>query len=107
MEIMLNLYHSHSYNNLILDSEQKNMKTITPTQVAATDRKWFVVDAKGQTLGRLATIIAVKLSGKNRVDFANHMDNGDNVIVINAGQFVVTGNKMKDKLYHKHTGFLG
>jgi large subunit ribosomal protein L13 len=83
------------------------MKTITPTQVAATDRKWFVVDAKGQTLGRLATIIAVKLSGKNRVDFANHMDNGDNVIVINADQFVVTGNKMKDKLYHKHTGYLG
>jgi large subunit ribosomal protein L13 len=83
------------------------MKTITPKQVAATERKWFVVDAKGQNLGRLSTIIATTLSGKNRVDFATHMDNGDNVIVINADKFVVTGNKLKDKLYHRHTGYLG
>ena len=83
------------------------MKTITPKQVSATERKWFVVDAKGQTLGRLSTIIANKLSGKNRIDFAKHMDNGDNVIVINADKFEVTGNKMKDKLYHRHTGYLG
>lgn len=83
------------------------MKTITPTQVASTERKWYVVDAEGQTLGRLATIIATTLRGKNKIDFAPHMDNGDYVIVINADKFVVTGNKMKDKMYHRHTGYLG
>lgn len=83
------------------------MKTITPKQLTQTERKWYVVDAQGQTLGRLATIIATTLRGKNKVDFATHMDNGDNVIVINADKFAVTGNKMSDKLYHRHTGYLG
>lgn len=83
------------------------MKTITPKQLASTERKWFVVDAQGQTLGRLATTIATILRGKNKVDFAPHMDNGDYVIVINADKFKVTGNKMTDKLYHRHTGYLG
>jgi len=83
------------------------MKTITPIQVTSDQRKWFVVDAQGQTLGRLATTIATTLRGKNKVDFASHMDNGDYVIVINADKFAVTGNKMTDKLYHRHTGYLG
>jgi len=83
------------------------MKTLTPKQITSSDRKWFVVDAEGQTLGRLATIIATTLRGKNKVDFASHMDNGDYVIVINADKFKVTGNKMVDKLYHRHTGYLG
>lgn len=83
------------------------MKTFTPTQIASTQRKWFVVDAQGQTLGRLATTIATVLSGKNKVDFARHLDNGDYVIVVNADKFVVTGNKMISKLYHRHTGFMG
>ena len=83
------------------------MKTITPKQLTGADRKWYVIDAKGQTLGRLSTIIATTLRGKNKVDFASHMDNGDNVIVINADKFAVTGNKMTQKLYHRHTGYLG
>ncbi len=83
------------------------MKTITPKQTSATERKWYVVDAQGQTLGRIATTIAQILRGKNKVDFAPHMDNGDYVIVINADKFAVTGNKMTDKLYHRHTGYLG
>ncbi len=83
------------------------MKTYTPTQLPATDRKWYIVDAQGQTLGRLATQIATTLRGKNKVDFAPHLDNGDYVIVINADKFVVTGNKMNDKMYHRHTGYLG
>lgn len=83
------------------------MKTITPKQLTHIERKWYVVDAQGQTLGRLATIIATTLRGKNKVDFAPHMDNGDNVVVINADKFAVTGNKMTDKLYHRHTGYLG
>lgn len=83
------------------------MKTITPKQVASTERKWYVVDAQGMTLGRLSTSIATVIRGKNKVDFATHMDNGDYVIVINCDKFTVTGNKMKNKLYHRHTGYLG
>jgi len=83
------------------------MKTITPKQLTGADRKWYVIDAQGQTLGRLSTIIATTLRGKNKVDFASHMDNGDNVIVINADKFAVTGNKMTDKMYHRHTWYLG
>ena len=83
------------------------MKTLTPKQITSTERKWFVVDAQGQTLGRLASSIATVLRGKNKVDFATHMDNGDYVIVINCDKFTVTGNKIADKMYHRHTGFLG
>jgi len=83
------------------------MKTLTPKQLHSTERKWYIVDAEGQTLGRLATTIATTLRGKNKVDFASHIDNGDYVIVINADKFKVTGNKMTDKLYHRHTGYLG
>lgn len=82
------------------------MKTITPKQLTGAERKWYVIDAKGQTLGRLSTVIATTLRGKNKVDFSTHMDNGDNVIVINADKFRVTGNKMTQKLYHRHTGYL-
>ena len=64
-------------------------------------------NAKGQTLGRLATKIAVILKGKNKVDFAPHIDNGDYVIVLNADKFTVTGKKMSDKIYYRHTGYLG
>ena len=83
------------------------MKTITPIQSSAAERKWFVIDATWMTLGRLATTIATTLRGKNKVYFSPHMDNGDYVIVLNCDKFVVTGNKMKDKLYHRHTGYLG
>ncbi len=83
------------------------MKTITPIQSTTQQRKWFVVDATWMTLGRLATTIATTLRGKHKVDFSPHMDNGDYVIVINCDKFVVTGNKMKDKMYHRHTGYLG
>ena len=82
------------------------MKTIMPTQIKGNDRKWFIVDAEGQTLGRMATQIATILKGKNKPTFAPHVDNGDYVIVINADKFKVTGKKMSDKIYYRHTGFL-
>lgn len=78
-----------------------------PKQIAATERKWYVVDAEGQTLGRLATKIATIIKGKNKVDYAPHLDNGDYVIVLNAGKVAVTGNKESDKLYRTHSGFMG
>ena len=83
------------------------MKTITPTQLKGDERKWYVIDAQGQTLGRLATQIAVILKGKNKASFAPHLDNGDYVIVTNCDKFKVTGKKLTDKMYYRHTGYLG
>ncbi len=82
------------------------MKTIMPKQIDSADRKWFIVDAKGKTLGRLATQLSVILKGKHKVDFAPHVDNGDYIIVTNADKFSVTGKKMTDKIYYRHTGYL-
>ena len=83
------------------------MKTITPSQLKGDERKWYVIDAKGQTLGRLATQIATILKGKNKVDFIPHLDNGDYVVVTNCDKFKVTWKKMTDKMYYRHTGYLG
>jgi len=83
------------------------MKTITPTQLKGNERKWYTVDATGKTLGRLATELAVILKGKNKPSFSPHMDNGDYVVVTNCDKFIVTGKKMTDKTYYRHTGFLG
>lgn len=83
------------------------MKTIMPKQIKGNERKWYVVDAEGQTLGRLATRLATILKGKNKVDFAPHVDNWDYVIVLNADKFTVTGKKLTDKIYYRHTGYLG
>ena len=85
---------------------KKIMKTITPKQITGNERKWYIVDATDMILGRLATEVAVRLRGKNKADFAPHVDNGDYVIVINCDKFQVTGNKLSSKLYHRHTGFL-
>lgn len=71
------------------------------------DRKWYVVDASGKVLGRLASEVAKVLRGKHKPIFTPHMDTGDFVIVVNAEQVVVTGNKAKDKLYFRHSNYPG
>ena len=71
------------------------------------DRKWYVVDAEGQTLGRLATKVATVLRGKHKPTYTPHIDCGDYVIVINAEKVVLTGNKLEDKMYYNHSGFPG
>ncbi|RMF97081.1 MAG: 50S ribosomal protein L13 [Gammaproteobacteria bacterium] len=70
-------------------------------------RNWYLVDASGRTLGRLATEIARRLRGKHKPEYTPHVDTGDYIVVINAAQIRVTGNKRKDKLYHRHTGYIG
>ena len=70
-------------------------------------RKWFVIDAKGKTFGRLATQVAVILRGKHKPEFTPHVDTGDHVIVINAEQLVFTGKKLDQKIYYHHTGYPG
>ena len=71
------------------------------------DQKWLLVDAEGQTLGRMATAIATRLRGKHKAEYTPHVDTGDFVVVINADKVTVTGNKAKDKIYYSHSGFPG
>ena len=74
---------------------------------AKIDRKWYVVDAEGQTLGRLASEVAKVLRGKNKPEFTPHVDTGDYVIVINAEKVKVTGKKMDQKIYYNHSDYTG
>ena len=70
-------------------------------------RDWYVVDASGKTLGRLATQLAVRLRGKHKPQYTPHVDTGDHIIVLNADKIAVTGNKLADKTYYWHTGAIG
>jgi len=70
-------------------------------------REWWLLDASGKTLGRLATVVATRLTGKHKPTYTANADTGDHVIVINAAKVVLTGNKLRDKLYRHHTGFPG
>ena len=82
------------------------MKTVS-TKPADVTRDWYVVDAEGKTLGRMATEIARRLRGKHKPEFTPHVDTGDYIIVVNAEKVRVTGNKAKDKMYYRHTGYPG
>ena len=82
------------------------MKTFMPSQ-ATIERKWYVVDASGVILGRLSAEIAKILRGKNKPYFTPHLDCGDYVVVINADKVKLTGKKLTDKHYYKHTGYVG
>jgi large subunit ribosomal protein L13 len=74
---------------------------------AEVQKKWVIVDAAGLVVGRLATVIAMRLRGKHKPSYTPHVDDGDNVIVINAAKVVLTGRKREKKVYHHHTGFIG
>jgi large subunit ribosomal protein L13 len=70
-------------------------------------RDWYIVDADGKTLGRLATALAHRLRGKHKPIYTPHVDTGDYIVVVNAEKIRVTGRKLKDKVYHRHTGYIG
>jgi len=82
------------------------MKTFS-AKAQAVSHQWYIVDASGQTLGRLASQIAKYLRGKHKPEYTPHVDTGDYIIVINAEKIAVTGKKMSDKVYYSHTGFPG
>ena len=82
------------------------MKTLS-AKPAEVQHDWFVVDASGKTLGRLATEIARRLRGKHKTSYTPHVDTGDYIVVINAEEITVTGKKAHDKKYYRHTGFPG
>lgn len=83
------------------------MRTTYMAKPHEVERKWYLVDAEGQTLGRLASEVASILRGKNKPEFTPHVDTGDFVIVINAEKIVLTGNKLNDKKYYRHSGHPG
>lgn len=82
------------------------MKTYS-AKVGEVSHDWFVVDASGKTLGRLASEIALRLRGKHKAEYTPHVDTGDYIVVINAEKVAVTGAKRTDKMYHRHTGYPG
>ena len=82
------------------------MKTYMATP-STIERKWYVVDAQDQPLGRLASEVAIVLRGKHKPQYTPHLDTGDNVIVINADKVKLTGNKASQKMYYRHTGYTG
>ena len=82
------------------------MKTFS-AKPAAVKRDWYVVDADGKTLGRMATEIASRLRGKHKAEYTPHVDTGDYIVVVNAEKVKVTGKKTSDKIYYRHTGYPG
>src|SRR5262245_16231182 len=87
-------------------SQGKIMKTYS-AKAADIEKKWVTIDATGLVVGRLASIVALRLRGKHKASYTPHVDDGDNVIVINAAKAVLTGRKRDQKVYHHHTGYIG
>lgn len=83
------------------------MRTTYMAKANEVDRKWYVVDAAGQTLGRLASEVAAILRGKHKPIYTPHVDTGDHVIIVNADKIELTGKKLTDKIYYRHTGYVG
>lgn len=83
------------------------MKTLVAKQIPGNERKWYVIDATGLNLGRLSTKIARLISGRDRVDFTPHIDNGAYVIITNAEKIAVTGSKESVKMYRSHSQYMG
>jgi large subunit ribosomal protein L13 len=77
------------------------------TPVKEIERKWYVVDAEEKVLGRLASEIATRLRGKHKPNYSSHMDVGDFIVVVNAEKVKLTGNKLEDKMYYHHSGYIG
>ena len=82
------------------------MKTYS-AKAADIEKKWVTIDATGLVVGRLGSIVAIRLRGKHKASYTPHVDDGDNVIIINAAKAVLTGRKREQKVYYKHTGYIG
>jgi len=76
-------------------------------KAADIEKKWVLIDAKGLVVGRLASIVALRLRGKHKPTYTPHVDDGDNVVIVNADKVVFTGRKREQKIYHHHTGYIG
>lgn len=96
-------YKSNLFN-LIMTSTSTYLPKVADLPTTA---KWYIIDAAGKTVGKVAERAARTLTGKDRVDFTPHIDLGDGVIIINASQIVMTGSKLRDKMYRRHSGYRG
>ena len=74
---------------------------------AEVEKKWVLIDAQGLVVGRLATLVAMRLRGKHKATYTPHVDDGDNVVIVNADKVVLTGRKVQQKVYYHHTGYIG
>ncbi len=83
------------------------LMTTVSAKPAEVRRDWYIIDAEGKTLGRMASEIARRLKGKHKPIYTPHVDTGDYIVVVNAEKLRVTGNKLQDKMYHHHTGYVG
>jgi len=90
----------------LFSTDHLNMTTFS-AKPAEVEKKWVLIDAKGLVVGRLATLVSMRLRGKHRPTYTPHVDDGDHVIIINAAQVVLTGRKRENKVYYNHTGFIG
>jgi large subunit ribosomal protein L13 len=81
--------------------------TTYSAKAAEVEKKWVLIDGQGLVVGRLASIIAMRLRGKHKPTYTPHVDDGDNVVVVNAEKVVLTGRKLQQKVYYNHTGFIG
>ena len=96
----------YTYYSALKNKKVNIVKTYSVSSKDIT-RDWFVVDASNKILGRLASEIAVRLKGKHKPDYCTHLDVGDYIIVINASKIAVSGSKLDNKIYHRHSGFPG
>jgi large subunit ribosomal protein L13 len=81
--------------------------TTYSAKAADVEKKWVMIDASGLVVGRLASLVALRLRGKHKPTYTPHVDDGDNVIIVNAAKVVLTGRKREKKIYHHHTGYIG
>jgi large subunit ribosomal protein L13 len=91
---------------LLIVTERRVMKTFS-AKPADVEKKWVVIDATGLVVGRLASLVAMRLRGKHKPTYTPHVDDGDNVIIVNAEKIVLTGKKRENKIYRHHTGYIG
>jgi large subunit ribosomal protein L13 len=96
----------HIFRNQQIQNSERTMKTISMNKETA-ENNWYVIDAEGKTLGRMAAEIAHRLRGKHKPEYTPHVDTGDYIVVVNAEKVSVTGKKTTDKLYHRHSGYPG
>jgi large subunit ribosomal protein L13 len=89
------------------NSKNLFMKTLVAKQIPGNERKWYVVDVAGKNLGRVATFLARKIAGRDQVDYTPHIDNGANVVILNADKITVTGTKEAQKMYRTHSQYMG
>jgi large subunit ribosomal protein L13 len=109
LTLLASVCRTRGYRRCCIEPGSSTDDTMSTYSAKAADieKKWVLIDAKGLVVGRLASIVAMHLRGKHKPTFTPHVDDGDNVIIVNAEQIVLTGRKREKKVYYHHTGYIG